>query len=78
MLNQVNLNLLLKENGLTLALDLSKLLSKHALEARSAEVEKHLIRFCPIFEVVLYPQVHIGVEKHVLRLLLHHIATLLS
>ena len=45
---------------------------------RSSEIEEYLVGVCPIFKVMLDPQVQIGIQEHILRLLLHHVASLLT
>ena len=43
-----------------------------------AKVEKDTVRICSILQIILYPQVHVSVKKHILRLFLDHIASLLT
>ena len=44
----------------------------------SSKVEKNLLRVGPIFNVIFYPEPHVCVQEHILRLLLHQVAALLK
>jgi len=48
-----------------------------AIVGTFAKIEQDLIQYLIIFQLVLYPHLHIRVEEEVLRLLLDHVASLL-